>query len=253
MEDPHKYDFTKLKNLGLIKKFCNSHLIEIATGGLISENHQVKVRFIDSYGKFGITGLGRFFFVDDCMYIISNDKKYEEGHNPDILEFYDELDILMFSGEFIVRVIFAGVFTGFFDDKRKRIFTGDVVNAKVMINPTMPSNGGTNRARNLDNKVRESVCEAGVNELFDVFSIIMDNHSVPLSWATELKIAGSLFFDLEKGETEVDIMNLCNSYAQSRIDRDELKRLIEKSPYFPPVTWQESVIELLCEDNDEEE
>ena len=62
---------------------------------------------------------------------------------------------------------------------------------------------------------------------------------------------GSLFFDLEKGETEVDIRSLCNSYAQSRTDRKELKRLIKKSPYFPPETWQEKAIELLCEDNNE--
>ena len=253
MEEPQKYDFKKLTNLESIKEFCNSHLFDIATGGLKTENHSVKVRFIDSDRKFGYTGLGRFFFVDDCMYIISRDKKYESDHNPDILDFSEELDILKFSGDFIVRVIFAGVFTGFYDDKGERIFTGDVVSAKVLLNPTIPSNGGTNRARNLDNEEKGSFCEAGVNEIFEVFSIILDNHSVPLSWATELEIVGSLFFELEKGETEVDIQSLCNSFAQSRTDRNELKRLIKKSPYFPPVTWEEKAIELLCESNNEEE
>ncbi len=251
MEEPQKYDFTKLKNLESIKEFCNSHLFDIATEGLEPESHSVKVRYIDSDGKFGYTALGRFFFVDDCMYIISRDKKYESDHNPDILDFSEELDILKFSGDFIVRVIFAGVFTGFYDDKGERIFTGDVVSAKVLLNPTIPSNGGANRARNLDNEENGSFCEAGVNEIFEVFSIILDNHSVPLSWATELEIVGSLFFELENGETEVDIRSLCNSFAQSRTDRNELKKLIKKSPYFPPRTWQEKAIELLCGDNNE--
>lgn len=253
MEQPQKYDFTKLTNLESIKEFCNSHLFDIATEGLDPESHSVKVRFIDSDGKFGHTALGRFFFVDDCMYIIAREKKYESDHNPDILDSSEELEILKLTGYFIVRVIFAGVFTGFYDDKGERIFTGDVVSAKVLLNPTIPSNDGTNRARNLDNEEKGSLCEAGVNEIFEIFSIILDNHSVPLSWATELKIVGSLFFELEKGETEVDIRSLCNSFAQSRKDRNELKSLIKKSPYFPPVTWEEKAIELLCESNNEEE
>lgn len=252
MEEPQKYDFTKLINLESIKEFCNSHLFDIAIYGLDPESHSVKVRFIDSDGRFGYTALGRFFFVDDCMYIISRDNKYESDHNPDILDFSEELEILKFTGYFIVRVVFAGIFTGFYDDKGERIFTGDVVSAKVLLNPTIPSNGGTNRAKNLDNEEKGSFCEAGVNEIFEVFSIILDNHSVPLSWATELEIVGSLFFELEKGETEVDIRDLCNSFAQSRTDRKELKKLIKKSPYFSSKTWQEKAIELLCDTNKDE-
>lgn len=253
MEQPQKYDFTKLTNLESIKEFCNSHLFDIATEGLDPESHSVKVRFIDSDGKFGHTALGRFFFVDDCMYIIAREKKYESDHNPDILDSSEELEILKLTGCFIVRVIFAGVFTGFYDDKGERIFTGDVVSAKVLLNPTIPSNGGRNRAKNFDNEEKGSHLEAGVNEIFDVFSIILDNHSVPLTWATELEIIGSLFFELVKGETEVDIRRQCNSFAQSRTDKNELKSLIKKSPYFPPVTWEEKVKELLCGNNNEEE
>lgn len=253
MENSNKYDSTKLKSLESIKEFCNSHLLYIAIDGLAPENYPLKVRFIDSYSKFGYISLGRFFFVDECMYLISRDKKHESEHNPDILDYSEELEILKFTGFFIVRVLFAGVFTGFYDDKGDRIFTGDVVKAKVLLPPTIPSNGGHNRARNLDNEDNGSFIEAGVNEIFDIFSIILDNHSIPLSWATELNLVGSLFFELEKGETEVDIRSLCNGYAQSRTDSNELKRLIKKSPYYPPVTWQEKVKELLCGDNNENE
>jgi hypothetical protein len=253
MDEPQKYDFTKLMNLESIREFCNSHLFEIASEGLEAESYSVKVRFIDPDGKFGYTALGRFFFVDDCMYLIDRERKYQSYHNPDILDFNEELEILKFTGYVIVRVIFAGVFTGYYDDKGKRIYTGDVVSARVLLNPTIPSNGGRNRARNFDNETKGIFCEAGVNEIFENFSIILDNHSVPLSWATELEIVGSLFFELEKGETEVDIQSLCNRFAQSRTDRNELKRLIKKSPYFPPVTWQEKALEILCGNNNEED
>lgn len=85
-----------------------------------------------------------------------------------------------------------------------------------------------------------------MNDIFETYSIILDNHRVPLSWATELKVIGSLFFDLEKQQKEVDIQSLCNRFAQSRTDRNELKKLIKKSPYFPPRTWQEKAAELIC-------
>lgn len=242
-------DFTKLINLESIKEFCNSHLLDIATEGLDPKSHSVKVRFIDSDGNFGHTELGRFFFVDDCMYIITREKKYKSDHNPDILDFSKELDILKFSGYFIVRVIFAGVYTGFYDDHGERIFTGDVISAKFLINPNIPSVGGRNRAKNVNQEDHWASCEAGVNNIFENYSIILDNHSIPISWATELKVIGSLFYDLKKGDTELDIRNLCSSFAQSRTAKKELKILIKKSPYYQPLTWQEKAIELLCGDN----
>lgn len=81
MEKSPKYDISKLKNLESIKEFCNSHLFEIATEAIDTENFLLKIRFIDSNSKFGYTSLGRFFFVDDCMYIMSRDKKYESEHD----------------------------------------------------------------------------------------------------------------------------------------------------------------------------
>lgn len=252
-------DFSKLTNLESIKEFCNANLLDIALRNLNTVNHNVKIRFINltagHYATFGYTGLGRFFFCDDCMYIISNDKKYESEHNPDILEFSEDLVFLNRPGIYIVRVIFAGVFTGFYDDNNERIFTGDVVRANILVDPEFPSSGGRNRARGINSEAVGSFCEAGVDEMSGKYSIILDNHYAPLSWATKLKIVGSLFYDLQSGQTEVDIRGLCNCLAQSRADRKELLKLAKKSPYFPPVTWQESVLEILLGNNviDEED
>ena len=251
MDSTQDYDFSKLRNLESINEFCNSNHFEIANGGLRTKKHSIKVRYIDFYGKFGYTGLGRFFFVDDCMYIITNDKQFEPDHNPDILDFDEDLELLNYTGEYIVRVLFAGIFTGFYDDNEDRIFTGDVVKARVLLNPTLPSDGGRNRARNHNNEEKGSYYEAGVSEILGNYSMMFDNHSVPLSWATELEIIGTLFYDLRRDESEIDIGDLCSNFAQSRTDRNELKKLINKSPYFPPVTWQEKALELRCGPDDE--
>jgi hypothetical protein len=251
MDSTQKYDFSKLRNLESIKEFCNSHHFEIANGGLRTKKHSIKVRYIDFYGKFGYTGLGRFFFVEDSMYIITNDKQYESDHNSAILDFDEDLELLNYTGEYIVRVLFAGIFTGFYDDNGDRIFTGDVVKARVLLNPTLPSDGCRNRARNHNNDDKGSYYEAGVSEIQGNYSMMFDNNSVPLSWATELEIIGTLFYDLRRDESEIDIGDLCSNFAQSRTDRNELKKLIKKSPYFPPVTWQDKALELLCGPDDE--
>jgi hypothetical protein len=251
MDSIQEYDFSKLRNLESIKDFCDTHLFDIATGGLRTKKHSIKVRYIDFYGKFGYTGLGRFFFVDDSMYIITKDKKYESDHNSAILDFDEDLDILKYTGENIVRVLYAGIFTGFYDENEVRIFTGDIVKARVLLNPTIPSNGGRNRARNHNSDDKGSYYEAGVSETLGDYSIIFDNHSVPQSWATELEIIGSLFYDLRKDETEIDIGGLCSNFAQSQTDINELKKLIKKSPYFKPVTWQDQALDLLCGPDDE--
>lgn len=225
-------DYSKPKNLETIKRFCNSHLFDIATGSIRAENHSVKIRFIDMNGSFGVTGLGHFFFIDDCMYIITKDNKYAASHNPDILDFSEELDILNYTDEFVARVILAGIFTGFYDDNGKRIFTGDVVNARALVNPTFPSVGRESRAKNKNSEEKGSFIKAGVSDMNGEYSLILDNHSIPLSWATELEVIGSLFFDLTNNTTEVNIRTLCSSFAQSRRDKNEIRKLIQKSPCF---------------------
>jgi len=244
-------DYSKLVSLEALKEFCNSNLFDIAAGVSWPDSHSIKVRFIDQDGKFGVTGLGRFFFIYDCMYIITNNPKYETDHNPDILDFSKELEILKYSNHFIVRVIFAGIFTGFYDDEGEQVFTGDVVEARVIMHPMFPSSGGANRAKSSSDIQGGFFCQAGVEEMLGQYSLIFDNHCAPLSWATKLKVIGSVFFDLERGQTEVDIRGLCSALAQSR-DRNELLKLVRKSPYFPPVTWQEKALELLYGTDEEE-
>ena len=120
MDSTQDYDFSKLRNLESIKEFCNSHHFEIANGGLRTKKHSIKVRYIDFYGKFGYTGLGRFFFVDDSMYIITNDKQFESDHNPAILDFDEDLELLNYTGEYCQGSVCRQFSQGFYDDNEDR-------------------------------------------------------------------------------------------------------------------------------------
>lgn len=102
-----------------IQDLCNIHLHDI----LERKDLRVvllgrRVRFINPTGKFDYTYFGDFYFDGDVMMFITKDKNYVSYHKP------DKLKHTLWS---TVPVIFAGVDTGFKDDMRREIFTGDVV------------------------------------------------------------------------------------------------------------------------------
>jgi hypothetical protein len=61
MDGKQEYDFTKLKNLESIKDYCNSHLFDIANGGLRTEkNIQLKSGTSTFTASLGIQDLDDF-------------------------------------------------------------------------------------------------------------------------------------------------------------------------------------------------
>ncbi|MDX9697500.1 MAG: hypothetical protein RBT49_17040 [Bacteroidales bacterium] len=229
----NKFDNIPFKDFKSIKEYTDNHLQEIAFGTLRINNIGLKVRYIDlETMQFGYTGLGYFFFFDETMYIITKDEKYRKAHNQDIIGISDELDWLRYTNDYIVRVIFAGVFTGFYDDIGERIFTGDFVQARILIKPSNPSTGWDRRASDITTNHPGQVYRAGVYVVMDQFVLFLDNHSLPLSWATKLKVLGSFFYNLEPDTTSVDIRQLCSQYAQSHTNINEMIQLVKRSPSF---------------------
>ena len=44
----------------------------------------VVVRYVIDENKFGYTEMGNFFFLDDCMYVISDEEIFKDIHNEDM-------------------------------------------------------------------------------------------------------------------------------------------------------------------------
>ena len=203
-----QYERPTLTNLECIKKFCDTNFSK-AVNSLTENTPNVRIRYVDLNGKFGFAEFGSFFFLEDtnCLYIISEEPQHKEFHNPDIFEYAktkSEVEVKEKSGHYVIRAIFAGIFTGCLDNNGKAIFTGDVVRQQNLV--------------------------AGVEVQNGEFSMILDNHHLPLSQTKELYVVGSLFYDLEQDSVEVDIRRLCNRFAQHATPRD--KELIRKSPCF---------------------
>ena len=206
----------KAMTLDEIKLLCDKYLFEIAAGNnLKDEVGTLKVRFITPTGEFNYTSMGRFFFFGDSMYVITNSELYSEYHNPEAYMFDERLDFLQARNVYVVRVIFAGIYTGINDKNGERIFTGDVVKARCVVS-------GNISEKQDDNYGTEIV--AAVEIMYNNFALILDNHSAPLEWCHNIKRIGSLFPDMDEIQDceEVDIRDLCNNFAQYRGNRREL-------------------------------
>ena len=164
-------------------------------------NH--RIRIVTPNNEFAYTRFGRFFFVGDAMYLITEDKKYAKFHNPEVHKADSRLEVLEDSTTYTIQVLFAGVYTGIKDRNDEQIFTGDIVKTGYNI--------------------------AGVDIMMENFQHVYDNHSLKLSVIVSSEIEpferiSTVFYDLRRNEFEVNIRGRCNMLAQYIGDR---KKYIE--------------------------
>jgi hypothetical protein len=220
-----RHQFSTLESL---KEFCKENISKIATRSLRNVP-KITIRYIDPYGDFGYAELGDFFFYGSTLYIITTDIFPMDELNisffnedflfPCVLDYLKQGKKVTFSYYFF-PAIFAGIFTVFLDESGERIFTGDVVQFS-------------------ENQHHR----AGVSEVWNEFSVILDNHHLPLSQARKLYLLGSLFYDLDidteygySRPVQVDIRRLCNmycpSYGRTKQEEERINKLIKESPSF---------------------
>lgn len=245
-------DFSELK---FLKDYCQKNLKKIATKTI--NNHlitNIKVRYINYDSEFGYTTIGQFFFISDSMHLITKESRYRKEHDDEIFDMFEELEPLREKGVYIVKVFFAGFYTGFVDDNGKKVYTGDIVETRTIINPTTPSTGGRQRAMHegIDINSTKSLIPitAGVGIVFNEPSIILDNHHVPLKWAIILRVIGNVFYELSLSMEEVDMKSRCGALAQMRSDyREKIIFLSTYAPYFGKLDWKRAALrELVIKD-----
>ena len=170
MEQNEKYNFWSL--IDLCKEFKEDIKARKNLSGVLGGK---KVRFIDQEGHFGYAQFGDFYFTSmGVMMLITNESKYTWYHSP------DEMNDSFFS---TVPVLYAGIETGFKDDKWNEIYTGDIVRL------TRNYGDYTMMVRHMKG------CP--------VPSLMGDNCDVLFEEGDKFHIEGNIFYDIKPGHFEI--------------------------------------------------
>lgn len=222
-----------------LKELCNYYGREIIIGaGEFASLHEgesfldLTIRFVIDNKQFGYAQIYDIFFIDDCMYYITDDDKYKDFNNPDIRNLAADL----FGGDwlreerYVFRVIFAGVQTPYKDNLGDWIYTGDLV--KVM------------------DDIISGVCAFPPYNDDEpsspaLYGVMLDNCMIPLHECKFIERLGTIFFKIEKGETEIDIESEIGGRAQhGGFDEDELL-CANYTPSFDQEQWKYSALEII--------
>lgn len=203
---------------------------DLHNGEPISE---ICVRYVYDEGKFGYAYMGDFFFLDDCMYVISNDEKFKTFHNDDIPEILNDWYGVEWgrNDEYVFRAIFAGVQTPYKDNCGDWIFTGDIVKANdylisgICAFPPL-------------NEDEECISPAQ-------YGLMCDNHMLSLNVCKKLERLGTIYFRIDKDETEISLETEIGGRVQ-RLGFDEDYLLCARyTPSYHHELWQYKALETL--------
>ena len=149
----------------------------------------------------------------------------------------------------IFPVIFAGLYTGYRDDKGRKIYTGDVVKATMFAEADMPSNGGMSRAKRVHGNNGGYTTIAGIDifgDRRDDYYYILDNCPIPLRFSKKIIVIGNVFYDLDRDKLKVNIGKRCAMLAfPYQINLRNLHIKMAHAPYFICKTWQEKALKFL--------
>lgn len=191
----------------------------------------VVVRYVIGENKFGYADMGDFFFLDDCMYVISDDDIFKDIHNeemPEIAAKFHETGWYR-SEKYVTRVLFAGVRTPFKDKHGDWIYTGDMVCA--------------------NDEITSGVCAfPPFNEQFGIdipnnYGLMLDNCMYPLRECKSLVRLGIIYFKLDPCETEISMEQLIEGVVQHGVFDEEFKKYAQYTPSFNKEYWKYIALE----------
>ena len=242
----------RVLNLDELKRLCDEFLEKCITDGNVETfGEDVEVRFINEDGSFGYTYVCDLFFYHDRMYYWTQRRITKEHLTLSDFELYGSLEILEIFGDIkIFPVVFAGTYTGYKDDKGKKIYTGDVVKATMLTDADAPSIGGRTRATKMrGNDKGGYTAIVGVDSYSpenDDYYYILDNCPIPMRFTKKAIVIGNVFYDIERDNMLVNIRERCCMLAfPYRINVRNLHIKMAHAPYFISKTWQEKALKIL--------
>lgn len=199
---------------------CRKYRMEIGYG-LDKMLPKVRIRYVLDNKKFGYADFGDYFFwVDNGLYVWHKEEEFSEDHNPDVVE--DFFGHNCKGRGYTCRHIFAGIDTGFDDNEKSRMFTGDIVQV------TYPE-GSEMGALCLASVVGED------GEGF--YGFPLDNHSLTLQMCKEegyyLKRIGTVFYQLNNSEIPEPIWKKALTFNNNRWSKEEYENHLVMARYTP--------------------
>ena len=182
---------------------------------------KVRIRYVLDNKKFGYADFGDYFFwVDNGLYVWHKNDEYAEDHNPDVVEDFFGHDC---KGQgYTSRHIFAGIDTGFDDDDKSRMFTGDIVQVAYP-----------------DGSEMGALCLASIvgEDGEGFYGFPLDNHSLALQMCKEegyhLKRIGTIFYQLDNSEVPEPIWEKALTFNNKRWSKEEYDHHLVMARYTP--------------------
>ena len=199
---------------------CRKYRVEIGYG-LDKMLPKVRIRYVLDNKKFGYADFGDYFFwVDNGLYVWHKEEEFSEDHNSDVVE--DFFGHSCKGRGYTCRHIFAGIDTGFDDNEKSRMFTGDIVQV-------MYPDGSEMGALCLASIVGED------GEGF--YGFPLDNHSLTLQMCKEegyyLKRIGTVFYQLDNSEIPEPIWKKALTFNNNRWSKEEYENHLVMARYTP--------------------
>ena len=226
-------------------------LDDVLSGVESDKYDDIEVRFIMPGRKFRYGGAGDLFVYRGQWYYWTQDKRAKDYMTLADFELSDRMEYIeVFADIKIYPVIFAGFYTGYIDDRGRKIYTGDVVKATMATNIEQPSFGGRSRAKAFGNNNSAGYTAiVGVNtfaDRSDDYYYILDNCPMAMKYTTAVRVIGNVFYDLEYDNLNVNIADRCAMLAYPNgINVRNLHIKMAHAPYFVSRIWQEKALKVL--------
>ena len=186
----------------------------------------VVVRYVLDENKFGYAPMGDFFFIDDCMYVISDDPVFEDLHNDEIPFIAADIHNTGWyrSEKYVARVLFAGIRTPFRDNLGDWIYTGDMVCA--------------------NDDITSGVCAfPPFDDTLEIdipnnYGLMLDNCMFPLRDCKKLERLGTIYFKLDASDTEINMESIICGTVQHRVFDEEFMKCAQYTPSYQKDYWK---------------
>lgn len=220
-------------------------LTELSEEYLMKYQYNVEVRYIKADGTFGYGSVADLFFYHGYLFYWTNeDCESKEYYTIDQFKFTGDMELILAFGDVkVFPVLFAGFYTGYKDDRGRKIYTGDVVKTTFLSENSIPSNGGMHRAKGDEND-KGTTTIIGVNSFgdrTDDYYYILDNGSVQMRYTKKVIVIGNVFFNINPDVPEnIDIMERCMMLARPyKINLRNLHIKMAHAPFFTPRSWRD--------------